>query len=615
MRRSAACGGGGGAGALAISRVSIVVVSASTTPSAETSCTVSGARPDRFCGSVALRVANARSGTAQTPSATAYPSLSEPASGRPRMRTNEFGGSASTGETSNSSRACPVSSGVIVAGATMRSGVPRSRLPVDCASISAGCSSAASATSPARQYDALGRRPFAGSWLRDPFEASTLPPLSRLRGRMSRFPLLLLRAAAGAGPLDELLEQAFLLGRVVGRDARRLHAGERIVDEHGLAFGELAQLLFRKAVAGPARHFGREIDAAPLRVIGRLLEVAEPVEIEVDETLHAPVAVAVLRPVEDGEHSLHTDALDGLARRHVARIILARERGGYVQVVELFERDRQEMEAEIVLHLGEEVVGLADGVHERGDLAGLHLLDGDGVVDENRLHLHAHALEQDRCGHGGAGARRVEAHPLALEILEALDLGPHQHVDLGDVHFRDEVHALLDVRDLLDGAEVLEHVGMRDGDVDTLEIEQVLDVVRGAGRHHRQDAQVVRAVEVARDLRGKAQERTFGQAAGETHRPVVDLGDEGAFTKVDRRRHGDALRFPARLGLGDDVPRRRGLRTQGGRGKDAERRGDESDGRSEFCKKRHSVPPMRSRRGALADGGLHGTKPGDSTRA
>ena len=39
----------------------------------------------------------------------------------------------------------------------------------------------------------------------------------------------------------------------------------------------------------------------------------------------------------------------------------------------------------------------------------------------------------------------------------------------------------------------------------------------------------VAVVEVAGDLGGKAQERAFRQAAGEAHRPVVDLGDRVAF--------------------------------------------------------------------------------------
>ena len=51
--------------------------------------------------------------------------------------------------------------------------------------------------------------------------------------------------------------------------------------------------------------------------------------------------------------------------------------------------------------------------------------------------------------------------------------------------------ALVDVGDLLDRLEVLEHVGMGDGDVDALEVEQVLDVVGGTRRDDGQHAQVL----------------------------------------------------------------------------------------------------------------------------
>jgi hypothetical protein len=68
----------------------------------------------------------------------------------------------------------------------------------------------------------------------------------------------------------------------------------------------------------------------------------------------------------------------------------------------------------------------------------------------------------------GPAPRSVEAHLLAFQVLERVDLGAHEHVQLGDVHLGDEVHAPLDVGNLVDRPEMLEHVGMRDGDIHTL---------------------------------------------------------------------------------------------------------------------------------------------------
>ena len=132
--------------------------------------------------------------------------------------------------------------------------------------------------------------------------------------------------------------------------------------------------------------------------------------------------------------------------------------------------------------------------------------------------------------HGRAGAGRVKAHLLAFEVLERVDVRPHQQVDVADVHAGDEVDALVDVGDLLDRPEVLEHIGIGEGDVDALEIEQVLDVVGGAVGDHGNDAQLVPVIEIARDFRAEADEGAFGQAAGEADGPVVDLCNRLAFS-------------------------------------------------------------------------------------
>src|SRR5687767_13249648 len=55
-------------------------------------------------------------------------------------------------------------------------------------------------------------------------------------------------------------------------------------------------------------------------------------------------------------------------------------------------------------------------------LAALHHLHGDGVVHIHRLHLDAETLEQDRRAYRGPGPGRVEAHLLAVQILQRGDV-------------------------------------------------------------------------------------------------------------------------------------------------------------------------------------------------
>ena len=139
-------------------------------------------------------------------------------------------------------------------------------------------------------------------------------------------------------------------------------------------------------------------------------------------------------------------------------------------------------------------------------------------------------------GHRRAGARCVKADLLAGQVLQRVYVRAHEQVHVADVHAGDVVDALLDVGDLLDRLEVLEHVGIGEGDVNALQVKQVLDVVGGAVGDHRDHAQLVAVVEIAGYLGPEADERALRQAAGETDRPIVDLGDRLALADGGRGR-------------------------------------------------------------------------------
>ena len=152
----------------------------------------------------------------------------------------------------------------------------------------------------------------------------------------------------------------------------------------------------------------------------------------------------------------------------------------------------------------------------------LHLLHGDVVGNERRLHLDAELLEDDRPGIGGRRALGIEVHHLAGEVLERLDLGPHEHVRLRGEQVQQVVDAPPGVGELGLGLEVVEHVAVDDGRIDAAQVEQVVDVVEGPARDDRQHAHVVAVVEHAGELGGELQRRAFEAAGGEPDRPGVD---------------------------------------------------------------------------------------------
>ncbi len=71
----------------------------------------------------------------------------------------------------------------------------------------------------------------------------------------------------------------------------------------------------------------------------------------------------------------------------------------------------------------------------------LHLLQRQRVRDEGLVDVDAEPAEDQRTGVGSRRAQRVEVHLLAGEILQALDLGPHEDVQLR----REEVQQVGDV--------------------------------------------------------------------------------------------------------------------------------------------------------------------------
>ena len=180
------------------------------------------------------------------------------------------------------------------------------------------------------------------------------------------------------------------------------------------------------------------------------------------------------------------------------------------------------MEPGLGLESREQLVGLADDVHDSRKLALAHGLERQRIVHEHLLDLHAETVEDDVAGIVGGAADRVEADLLAGQVLDGLDLGAHVKMELALEHGDHVVDAPLDARDLLDVLEVIQHVGIGDRKVDALQIDEVGDVADRAVADDRQHAKLSRVVERLAEVGGIFGERALEQAAGETDGPVVD---------------------------------------------------------------------------------------------
>ena len=99
--------------------------------------------------------------------------------------------------------------------------------------------------------------------------------------------------------------------------------------------------------------------------------------------------------------------------------------------------------------------------------------------------LDAEAFEHDRAGIGRRRALGIEIDPLAGEVLELVDLRPHEHVHLGWKQRHDVVHALFQAADLGVGSEMLQHVAVDDRGIDAAQIQEIVDVVEDAARNYR----------------------------------------------------------------------------------------------------------------------------------
>ena len=102
---------------------------------------------------------------------------------------------------------------------------------------------------------------------------------------------------------------------------------------------------------------------------------------------------------------------------------------------------------------------------------------------------------------------------------------------------------VVEVGDLPLGAEILEHVRLGHGDVDVAQVEQIVQIRRGAIGDDRNDTQIVAVVEHLRQLVGEGHVGAGPLAAGDADRPIVLLDPHGGIGAALLERLGYRLRL------------------------------------------------------------------------
>src|SRR5262245_33154501 len=216
-----------------------------------------------------------------------------------------------------------------------------------------------------------------------------------------------------ARPLQELLEQALLLGRIVRRCLCGLRlcpgqvdAGRRRRLAPGSRFRGLpVEPLLRRMKPRPAANCGREVDGLPAWVTRRLPQLVELREERIHELLELSIALGARRPVVADEDSTGRNGWNLCALCNQVRVGLARQ--ACRQVGRLVRReigDLQELEAQVGAEAGPGGHGQRAETHGRVDLPFTHQVYGIVRVRIDFLDLDAGRLQYLRAEHVGGAA-------------------------------------------------------------------------------------------------------------------------------------------------------------------------------------------------------------------
>src|SRR5262249_31462864 len=232
----------------------------------------------------------------------------------------------------------------------------------------------------------------------------------------------------------------------------------------------------------------------------------------------------VLGPIVDGQHGRNSDCIDPFASSDQIGVVFVSEFRQSIEIGELLRiRNRQDVQAGIGRHSWrvQDAERLLHHAQERVVFAFAKLLESPGNRAGNQLDVDAKPLKQKDTGDTRRASGVDELNPFTAQLLDAGNVVARDQMDLGDWKAQQILDALVKVRKLRLGAEILEEVDLGDGDVNAAQIEQILEVRGRAARHDRQDPHLVTVIDDSSDLLGEAHERPIEHTADETHGPCV----------------------------------------------------------------------------------------------
>ncbi len=149
----------------------------------------------------------------------------------------------------------------------------------------------------------------------------------------------------------------------------------------------------------------------------------------------------------------------------------------------------------IVLELADGLGRLALNGDHGIDLAGLHFLQSDPLLDINELRLDSKPLEYDQGRHEGSAVGQIDTDGLAIEVLEAADRFRRDDMHLFVIELGHVGEFFLDVFRQTFLLEIVERVGSHDPEIDALKKKNIGDALDGAAADNRKHAQLFPVVE------------------------------------------------------------------------------------------------------------------------
>ena len=199
--------------------------------------------------------------------------------------------------------------------------------------------------------------------------------------------------------------------------------------------------------------------------------------------------------------------------------------------------------ARIRRDLRKKVDWFSDHADQRGKFTGLQLLKRGRIVVQYLLDLDAEPLKDDCPGEAGSASSRPETDFLASQVLYFLNIGVREDVHLRNGQANDVIDLALEVENFPLRAEILENVRLGDRDVDLPQIEQIVEVGRGAIGDDRNDAQIVSVVEDVRELIGEGHIGARQLPADDADRPMVLANPHCSVGAAPFKRLGHGLRL------------------------------------------------------------------------